>query len=90
MKYCSVKTCSNNSSCANIAFFSFPRTEQHAEWISFTQKEGLTPAQNSKICSDNFSPHLISGRILKKGAIPTHRGVDQLAASMNYGKLSSL
>jgi hypothetical protein len=86
MKICSVEGCNNNESCKNISFFSFPKTEDQAEWIKFTQKKGWTPAKNSKICSEHFSPHLITANHhLHNGAIPTLKGGDQPFRSVDEG-----
>jgi hypothetical protein len=87
MHYCSVQSCKNNSSCENVLFFSFPNTEHRAEWIKFTKKEGWIPAKNSKICSNHFSSHLINAKnCLRKGAIPSLQGAEQLSQKVAEGE----
>ncbi len=82
MRICSVEGCQNNSNSENVSFFSFPNTEEDcAKWIKFTKKAAWLPTKNSTICSDHFSPEVITGRrhYLQNGAIPTLKGGDQLS-----------
>jgi hypothetical protein len=82
MKICSVEGC-NDESCEIIFLVSFAMTEDRAERIKFTQKKGWIMAKNSKICSEHFSPYLITANHhhLHNGAIPTLKGGDQLFRS---------
>ena len=86
MRNCSVKTCKNNSSSENIVLFYFPKSYVRNRWIQFTQKDGWTPKKYSTICSEHFCPHLIHGKKLQEGAVPTLEGAMQLAQTVELGK----
>ncbi|XP_023322970.1 uncharacterized protein LOC111697273 [Eurytemora carolleeae] len=57
MRYCSVISCENNSTCQDKIFFSFPKKDLRVAWAKFTsQPSSWNPKKWSVICSDHFSP----------------------------------
>jgi len=74
MRYCSVISCKNNSTCQDKIFFSFPKNDLRVAWAKFTgQPSSWNPKKWSVICSDHFSPddlNMVSKR-LRPGAIPS-------------------
>ena len=66
--HCIVKDCKKLANKKH--FFKVPENLTNV-WLQVINRDNFTPARNSRICSDHFSPNdIINNRFLRKGAEP--------------------